>query len=119
MLAPRPGFEPGFKDSKSFVLPLDDPGTARVGTNPLIQGYNALQSRAVMPADNLARGHRVVTPGYARLTGRAPTVARPAYDHHICGRSLIRVFDAALPDILNHDDDPRYANCGEVGDVPD
>ncbi len=26
-LAPRPGFEPGLKDSKSSVLPLDDLGT--------------------------------------------------------------------------------------------
>ncbi len=26
VVAPGPGFEPGLKDSKSFVLPLDDPG---------------------------------------------------------------------------------------------
>lgn len=64
-MAPRPGFEPGFKDSKSFVLPLDDPGTARVGTNPLIQGYNALQSRALMAAEGLARVSCVGIPGYA------------------------------------------------------
>ena len=27
-MAPRPGFEPGLKDSKSSVLPLDDLGTS-------------------------------------------------------------------------------------------
>ena len=30
-LAPGPGFEPGLEDSKSSVLPLDDPGRINTG----------------------------------------------------------------------------------------
>lgn len=29
-LAPGPGFEPGLEDSKSSVLPLNDPGTLNI-----------------------------------------------------------------------------------------
>ncbi len=38
-MAPEPGFEPGLEDSKSPVLPLDDPGTSRfkdtLGASPI------------------------------------------------------------------------------------